>query len=236
MQETINYDTFHQLCKKQLITSHRTNISFVPFGSDINNVKIHPADKKSCVIESKSSYATADFYIVKTKSHNLIGGILAIELNLLNLNINSLTTAGIKHDIINEQKHAERSQRDVKSLVHRYKSVFYGTGKLSNKKVTLNINSNVTPVAQKPRRIPFKLPTKVNEELQRLRQEDIIEDVKGGSTPWVSPIVVVPNKHDPERIRLCRDMRQVNRAIERLRHPMPTAGDLIHDLNGSTIL
>ena len=30
-------------------------------------------------------------------------------------------------------------------------------------------------------------------------------------------------------------MRQANRAIERLRHPMPTADDLIHDLNGSTI-
>ena len=90
-------------------------------------------------------------------------------------------------------------------MVHRYKSVFYGTGKLSNKKMTLNINSNVTPVAQKPRRIPFKLCSKVDEELKRLRQEDIIEDVKEGSTPWVSPIVVVPNKHDSEKIRLCID-------------------------------
>ena len=72
--------------------------------------------------------------LLKQNRTNLIGGILAIKLNLLNLNINSLTTAGIKHDIINEQKHAKRSQRDVKSLVHRYKNVFYGTGKLSNKK------------------------------------------------------------------------------------------------------
>ena len=51
----------------------------------------------------------------------------------------------------------------------------------------------------------------------------------------VSLIVVVPNKHDPEKIRPCIDMRQANRAIERLRHPMSTADDLIHDLNGSTI-
>ena len=76
MQETIHYTT---------------NDKFVPFGSDINNVKIHTAGKITCVIESKSCYATADFYIIKTKSHNLIGGILAIELNLLNLNNNSLT-------------------------------------------------------------------------------------------------------------------------------------------------
>ena len=109
----INYDKFHQLCKKQFITSQRANVSFAPFGSDINNVKIHPAGKITCVIESKSRYATADFYIVKTKSHNLIGGILAIELNLLNLIINSLTTAGIKHDIINERKHAERSSEKL---------------------------------------------------------------------------------------------------------------------------
>ena len=75
----------------------------------------------------------------------------------------------------------------------------------------------------------------MDEELKRLRQEDIIEDVKEGSTPWVSPIVVVSNKHDPEIIRFCTDTRQANMAIERLRHPMPTAGDLIHGLNASTI-
>ena len=61
----INYDTFHQLRKKEFImirftkyarnniTPQMTNISFVPFGSDIYNVKIHPAGKITCVIESK---------------------------------------------------------------------------------------------------------------------------------------------------------------------------------------
>jgi hypothetical protein len=48
---------------------------------------------------------------------------------------------------------------------------------------------------------------------------DIIEQVDG-PTPWVSPIVVVPNKTG--EIRLCVDMREANKAVQREKHPMPT--------------
>ena len=36
-------------------------------------------------------------------------------------------------------------------------------------------------------------------------------------------------------IRVCVDMRRANEAIIRERHPIPTVGELLHDLNGSTV-
>ena len=80
------------------------------------------------------------------------------------------------------------------------------------------------PVVRK--HIPFDLREKVKCELERLEQEDIIEDVTSEPTPWLSPLVVVP-KANSESIRLCLDMRKANTAIGRTRYPTPTVEDLL---------
>ena len=102
-------------------------------------------------------------------------------------------------------------------------------GKISDVKVRLHINASVTPKAHTHRRIPYHIRIDVEQELQHLEENDIIEHVEG-PTPWVSPIVVVPKKSGG--VRLCVDMRETNKAIKRERHPMPTIGDMTHDLNG----
>lgn len=56
-----------------------------------------------------------------------------------------------------------------------------------------------------------------------------------GPTPWVSPIVTPPKPKDPDKVRICVDMRQANTAIQRERHLTPTMDDVIHELNGATI-
>ncbi|CAB3986642.1 Retrovirus-related Pol poly from transposon [Paramuricea clavata] len=69
-------------------------------------------------------------------------------------------------------------------------------------------------------------------KIRRLEALDIIEQVDG-PTPWVSPIVVVPKKSG--EIRLCVDMREANKAVQREKHPMPTVDELITDLNGAIV-
>ena len=74
---------------------------------------------------------------------------------------------------------------------------------------------------------------KVEKELSELRKADIIEDVIGEPTPWISPIVVVRKNDNPDKVRLCIDMRHPNKASKELVIPLPCLEDLIHDLNGS---
>ena len=99
-------------------------------------------------------------------------------------------------------------------------------------KVKLKINPEVKPVANKHRRIPFHLRDKVEAEVNRLMSEGIIEPVTE-PTGWVSPVVIV-NKSDGS-IRLCVDMTEPNKAIERVRHIMPTVDDIKYQVNGATV-
>lgn len=52
----------------------------------------------------------------------------------------------------------------------------------------------------------------------------------------MSPIVIVPKPHDPEKIRICLDAREANLAIKRVRHVTPTLDEIIVDLNGAKYL
>jgi hypothetical protein len=49
----------------------------------------------------------------------------------------------------------------------------------------IHIDKNIVPVTQPHRRIPFHLRKKVEDELKRLEELDIIEKVDG-PTPWAT--------------------------------------------------
>ena len=118
------------------------------------------------------------------------------------------------------------------SLQQHFPAVFEGVGKLRGHQATIHIDPTVTPVAQRPRRVPFALRPKVRDHLKDFMEKDIIEKVDGPS-PWVSPVVVTPKPNGD--IRLCVDMRRANEAIIRERHPIPTIDEVLEQLNGSTV-
>lgn len=51
----------------------------------------------------------------------------------------------------------------------------------------------------------------------------------------MSPIVTPPKPKDPDKVRICVDMRQTNTAIEREHLITPTMDDVVHELNGGTV-
>ena len=117
-------------------------------------------------------------------------------------------------------------------ILKKHEEVFRGLGKRIGQQTKLNINESHAPNAQPQRRIPFHVREKVSAELKQLERSDIIERVpETQATPWISPIVVVPKKDGG--VRLCVDMRQVNSAIYRVRHPIPTVDDIRLELNGA---
>ena len=165
----------------------------------------------------------AKFYVVNTdnspqRANNLLSSRTAQALNILQFAMSADTPP---------------PSTARTTIPDEFPSLFdtSAIGHINGKTIKLHIDHTVKPVAQLHRRIPFHIRKDVETELERLERLDIIERVQG-PTPWVSPIVVVPKK-EGNGVRLCIDMREANRAIQREKHPMPTIDDLITDLNGS---
>ena len=175
--------------------------------------------KFQCILESKHCFTTGTVYVTKIDAGSILGFESAVELKVLH--------------IANRIQQTHQSP-GAQKICSRHPKLFQGIGKLKGTKVKLHINESVTPVAQPHRRIPFHMRKKVEAELQRLQELDIIEDVKG-PTPWVSPIVAAPKPGNPEQIRICVDMRCANKAVMRTRHITPTLEELLSDLNGATM-
>ena len=117
-------------------------------------------------------------------------------------------------------------------LQAKYPTVFVGVCKLKGYKLKLHVDPDVTPVVQKPRRVPFALREKVTSKVEDLIAKDIVERVNG-PTSWVSLAVIAPKASGD--IRLCVDMRKANAAIIRERIPIPTMDEVLENLNGSAV-
>ena len=122
---------------------------------------------------------------------------------------------------------------DINGIVGRFSKVFSGTGKLSGCQLKLHINREVTPIAQKPKRIPYHLKDKVQRKIDELLNLDIIEKVSGPTT-WVSPAVIAP-KPNKDDVRICVNMRRTNEAIQREKLPIPMVEEVLEEMNGSTV-
>lgn len=83
--------------------------------------------------------------------------------------------------------------------------------------VHIHMQPQAKPIVQPVRRLPIPLEAEVNRKLEDMLTRDIIEP-KTGPTSWVSPLVVVAKANGG--LRLCVDLRRVNQAVMRERHPV----------------
>lgn len=96
--------------------------------------------------------------------------------------------------------------------------------KIKDVQVQIHTDPEIKPVFQPIRRIPIPLEAAVDQKLNQLLAKDIIE-VKQGPASWVSPLVVVGKSNGEPRI--CLDLRRVNKAVLRERHPMPVVDEYL---------
>ncbi|UYV65499.1 K02A2.6-like, partial [Cordylochernes scorpioides] len=120
---------------------------------------------------------------------------------------------------------------NIETLVQEYEHFFHGLGTIKGYSHKVALKDNYKPIAQRCRRISYAMVEAVNQELDKMLENGIIEEVHQGSE-WVSNIIVVP-KRDSEEIRLYIDLREVNKAILRERHPFPTIDNMLHALKGA---
>ncbi len=194
-----------------------TNKKILPYG------KQHPLPllgKLTTDVSAHGRTTEATFYVVQGNHGSLFSHTTALELGLIHV----VYSADILQPTLSV----------TDQLMLKYQNITKGIGKLKNIQIKLHIDDIVKPVIQTHRRIPFHIRKKVEKELQLLEDQGIIEKVEG-PTPWVSPIVAMPKPKNPEKIRICVDMRLPNQAVCRERHISPTVDDIIHDLNGAVM-
>ncbi|XP_061195212.1 uncharacterized protein K02A2.6-like [Saccostrea echinata] len=158
-----------------------------------------------------------EFVVIEGKGQALLGRDTAVQLGVLQI-VSSIS---------------EAVNTDNRTVFEKYPKCFKGVGKLKSFQLEIPIDPDVEPVIQPMRRIPYSLRDKLDKKLDELLDLDIIERVDEPCS-WVSPVVCVP-KHLGDDIRLCVDMRQANTAVQRVRHPIPTIDEILHEMNGSTV-
>ncbi|CAB4008082.1 Transposon Ty3-I Gag-Pol poly [Paramuricea clavata] len=211
----LDLETYHRLKARKGVQLMPSTLRVYAYGS---TTPLNILGTVSGRVKCNSAEIVAKFVVVHDQHAGcLLGRQTATQLGLLRVGpqVSSINCTVSPH-----------------SLRQRYPSVFDGVEKLTNYQQKISINTNIKPVAQPPRRIPFHVRKQVSAKLEELERLDIIEEVRG-PTPWVSPLVVVPKSSG--EIRVCVDMRQVNTAVIRERYPIPTVEESLQDLNGAAV-
>ena len=177
--------------------------------------QLHVIGSFEATITCRNNCTASTLHVLEGSHGSLLSYSTAVDLGILDIQLHHISSTPM-----------------CEQLSRQYPSLFEGIGKLKGIKAQLHVDTKVTPVAQKARRIPFHLRKKVERELKILKEQHIIERVDG-PTPWVPPLVLIPKKNGA--VRICVDMRRANKAITRECYPTPTVDDLIHTLNGATV-
>ena len=112
--------------------------------------------------------------------------------------------------------------------VEEYEDVFGGLGELPGT-YKIEIDDTTRPVVHAPRRIPVALRPRIKEKLDELVDRKVIVPVTE-PTQWVSSMLAVIK---PNKIRICIDPRDLNRAIRREHYQLPTVDEVTTRLAGA---
>ena len=102
--------------------------------------------------------------------------------------------------------------------------LFGKIGKMKGEPYKIRLKEDAVPFhISTPRRIAIPLMRKVKKNLDDKEEQGIIVKVKE-PTKWCSPISVVMKKNGD--VRICVDLRQLNRSVKRERYMLPTFEDV----------
>lgn len=190
--------------------SRMPNTTLRGYGRNAKPLTVSKVFESMVSVEGATSNCgqVATFFVVVGGSQPLLGKETAKQLGVLTIGLPSADT------MINMLMPVEKRQFP----------------KMKNVRLRIPVDTSVVPVAQRARRPPIALLSRIEDKLSQLLATDIIEPVTGAAL-WVSPLVTIVK--DNGDLRLCVDMRRANQAIQREHHMMPTFEDFLPRLTSS---
>ncbi|CAB4014868.1 Retrovirus-related Pol poly from transposon, partial, partial [Paramuricea clavata] len=114
-------------------------------------------------------------------------------------------------------------------ILSKCKDVFEGSGHMGD--ASFSVDPESTPVQHAPRRVPVTLHTEVKEKLTELERKGIVVK-ETDPTDWISRMVVVAK---PNKIRICLDPNDLNKALKRPKYQMPTLEEMLPKLSKAKV-
>jgi len=149
---------------------------------------------------------------------NILSGDIAVELGLVQ-RISSLAS----------EPQLEISDSDH-DLFREYPDLVKTTGTLPGEH-SIKIDETVKPVVHAVRKLPAAIKTRTIEKLQEMENDGYITRVET-PTEWVSSMVVSLRK---DKVRICLDPKDLNKAIKREHHPMKTIEEVALSIPDATV-
>ena len=175
-----------------------TDTRLFPYGSDTSLTVV---GKFPANLRAGDKMVDTTIYVTKEEStHPLLSEESAIALGLVAYN----------QEFMVKQMVTDAKRMTQQEAMEKYPDVFADRiGKSVARQVEIMIDQTVTPIVQKPRRIPVNLLDKAEHKVNQLLEEDIIEGFPDNEPrTWVSPPVIAPKPSG--EIRFCIDMRLAN--------------------------
>lgn len=147
--------------------------------------------------------------------------------------INNVTTVTPVLNIRpNEAVHlSEEDKAEVNSFLVEYKEVFVPSLEATPYiEHTIKL-TDTSPISVPPYRMSEPNKKVLHEELNRLLQEDIIEECE---SPYAAPVVLVPKPNGS--IRLCVNYQSLNEITVSDKYPLPRIDDLLHSAKQSAYM
>ena len=112
-------------------------------------------------------------------------------------------------------------------ILKEYSDVFKGMGTLQGGPYQIRLKEEYRQVQQLPRSVPVAMQSAYKAEFNRLVKDGIITEVKE-HTEWINSIVPVMKSNGS--LRLCLDLKDLNKAIESNQWYSRTIDDILPEL------
>lgn len=209
---SMSYEDFKKIQPRQKI--FKTDVSMRTYTGEI----IKPIGVAYVTCKYKNQTFKGNLYIINQNVDPIFGRtwIRSIKLDLAEINI------------IKENKLPQ-----LEELLEEFACVFDGTlGCIPDHRGHIALKDDTTPIFVKPRRIPYALKDKVDEEIERLSQLGVITKVD--NSEWGTPVVPIVKPNGS--IRLCADYKvTLNKYIKEEQYPIPIIEDILAEMNGGEV-
>lgn len=132
--------------------------------------------------------------------------------------------------IFQNDKNLKIHVQKANKIVEKYEKLFDGYGCLKGE-VHLEVDPDVTPHIQAPRRIPVSYTEGLKTQLDQMVKDEIIFK-ESDHTEWVSNILIVKQKG---KLRVCLDPIPLNEALKRPNFQFTTLDEILPELDGARI-